>query len=64
MPKVVGIDPKYIKRVSCTKCGSINEYTESEVKVLWSGTDYAGGADGAEGFNCAGCGKEIYIRRW
>jgi RNase P subunit RPR2 len=31
--KVVGRDPKQVKRVTCRDCAAILEYTESEVKV-------------------------------
>lgn len=64
MPKVVGQDQTVCKRITCKHCGAINEYTPNEVRTLWSGTDYSGGSDGAKGFNCAGCGKEIYTERW
>ena len=64
MPKIVGIDQSKVKRITCSNCASINEYTLGEVRTLWSGTDYSGGSDGAEGFNCAACGKEIQTKRW
>lgn len=64
MPRVVGIDEKALQRITCRGCGSINEYAENDVRNLWSGKDYSGGSDGADGFNCAGCGKEIHVRRW
>ena len=64
MPKVVGKDDKYVKRITCRNCASIIEYTESEVRNLWSGTDYSGGSDGADGFECPQCGKEIHTKRW
>ena len=64
MPKIVGKDPAVTKRATCRHCGSINEYTPGEVWTLWSGTDYSGGADGAKGFHCASCGKEVITERW
>lgn len=64
MPKVVGQDQTVYKRITCNHCGAINEYTPNEVRTLWSGTDYSGGSDGAKGFNCAGCGKEVHTERW
>ena len=64
MPKVIGLDQSVYKRITYKHCGAINEYTPNEVRTLWSGTDYSGGSDGAKGFNCAGCGKEIHTERW
>ena len=64
MARVVGVDPAVLKKITCRGCGAINEYSPNEVRVLWSGTDYGGGSDGAKGFNCAGCGKEIHTERW
>lgn len=64
MPKIVGHDPSVTKRATCRHCGAINEYTPNEVRNLYSGRDISGGSDGADGFNCAGCGKEIYTRSW
>ena len=63
MPKVVGLDQSVVKRVTCRHCGAINEYLPNEVIVLWSGIDY-GEVAGAEGFKCAGCAKNIIIKRW
>ncbi|AKE44819.1 hypothetical protein AU106_gp188 [Sinorhizobium phage phiM9] len=64
MPVVVGQDQSVKKRATCRHCGAINEYLPSEVRVLYSGKDISGGPDGAEGFNCAQCGKEIRTRSW
>ena len=64
MPTIIGFDEKHKKKISCRHCSAINEYTLGEVKTLWSGTDYGGGPDGAEGFNCANCGKQIITNRW
>lgn len=64
MPVVVGKDTSVLKRITCRGCGAVNEYAPNEVRTLWSGTDYGGGPDGAKGFNCAGCGKEIQTERW
>ena len=57
MPVVIGKDESVYKRLTCQKCGAINQYAPNEVRTLWEGRDYSGGSDGAEGFNCAGCGK-------
>lgn len=64
MPKIVGHDPASVKRATCRRCGAINEYQECEVKVLWSGTDYGGGPDGAKGFECANCFGNVITERW
>jgi hypothetical protein len=64
MPKIVGQDPEVSKRITCKHCGAINEYTPKEVRVLYSGRDISGGPDGAEGFNCAGCGEQIKTKVW
>ena len=64
MPVVVGDDPQMKKRCTCRKCGAINEYVPGEVRILRQGTDYGGGHDGAEGFNCGRCGQEVVVRSW
>lgn len=64
MAKVVGRDESAVKRITCRKCAAIVEHTPSEVRNLWSGTDYGGGSDGADGFNCPNCVNEIHTRRW
>lgn len=64
MAKVVGRDETAVKRVTCQNCAALVEYTPGEVRNLYSGTDYGGGSDGADGFNCPGCGKEVYTRSW
>lgn len=64
MPRVVGEDKQVFKQVTCRHCGAINEYTPSEVRLLYSGRDYGGGADGAKGFNCARCNEQIKTEVW
>lgn len=64
MPKVVGQDQGVYKHITCRNCGAINEYLPKDVRLLWSGTDYGGGSDGAKGFNCAQCGNQIHTERW
>ena len=64
MPKAIGIDTTIFKQATCRKCGTINEYTPIEVVNLWSGTDYSGGPDGADGFKCASCGDNVITKRW
>lgn len=64
MPRDIGKDPVVFKRETCRQCGTINEYAPGEVRTLWSGYDYGGGPDGAEGFSCVNCGKDVIVRRW
>jgi hypothetical protein len=64
MPKVIGQDQKIAKEVTCRNCGAINEYYSKDVRLLYSGTDYSGGPDGARGFNCAECHSEIKTEVW
>ena len=64
MVKIVGIDEKEVKRITCKCCARILEYTLSEVRILWEGKDYSGGPDGAKGFTCPGCGKDVITERW
>lgn len=64
MVKVVGYDDALKKRATCRHCSAINEYLPKDVKNLWRGTDYGGGSDGADGFKCAECGKDIHVRSW
>ena len=64
MPKIVGQDQSIAKRYTCKKCGAINEVVPNEIRKLWEERDYLGGSDGAEGFNCGQCGKEVITRSW
>ena len=64
MVKVVGRDETVVKRITCRNCAAMLEYTPSEVRNLWTGKDYSGGSDGADGFNCRNCGNEVHTRRW
>lgn len=64
MPKVIGFNQLGVKKATCHHCGAINEYRPDEVITLWSGTDYSGGPDGAEGFKCGNCTYYIITRRW
>lgn len=64
MAKVVGRDERAVKRITCDNCAAIVEYTPSEVRNLWRGTDYGGGPDGVDGFNCPNCENEIHTNRW
>lgn len=64
MPKVIGFDDSVKKKATCRNCSAIVEYVPKDVRNLHSGTDWSGGSDGADGFNCPNCGKEIYTRSW
>lgn len=64
MPKVIGMDNKVFKTITCRSCAAVNEYAPNEVRLLWEGKDYSGGPDGGKGFNCAGCNLEIVTERW
>lgn len=64
MPKIIGFDESLTKKATCKHCGAINEYKPNEVRNLYSGKDYSGGRDGADGFNCGNCGKEIKTNVW
>ena len=65
MPVVVGRDESVYKKLTCRHCGSINQYAPNEVRTLREGRDdYSVGSDSVEGFNCAGCGKEVIVRVW
>ena len=62
MPKVVGHDQAVYKRTTCRYCGAINEYTPNELRDIKTNHDYLGDYDVYKGFNCAGCGKEIFVK--
>lgn len=62
MPKVVGHDQAVYKRTTCRHCGAINEYTPNEIRDIKTNYDYLGDYDVYKGFNCAGCGKEIFVK--
>lgn len=59
MPKIVGVDQTVYKRVTCSKCGSINEYTPNEERVLYQGRDISQMMCTTKGFNCGNCGAEV-----
>jgi len=66
MPRVIdkGPDPKVTKTCVCGGCGATIEYVPNDVRTLWEGTDYGGGPDGATGFDCPQCKKQVIIDRW
>jgi len=53
-----------VKKVVCKECGATIEYVPNDVETLWSGKDYDGGPDGATGFKCPQCGKNVILTRW
>lgn len=57
-------DPEVVKRISCRSCGVRLEYVPNDVISLWIGRDYSGGSDGANGFKCPKCGKNVITERW
>ena len=61
MPKVIGYDNSITKKRTCQHCGAINEYTPNDLRDIKTNHDYLGGYDVYKGFNCAGCGKEIFV---
>lgn len=64
MATVIGIDNSQMKQATCRHCASRIEYTEGEVRTLWSGRDISGGPDGAKGFSCPKCGEDVITVRW
>ena len=64
MVKIVGRDESVVKKITCRNCAAMLEYTPSEVRNLWSGSDYGGGSAGADGFNCPSCGEEVRTHSW
>ena len=64
MVEVIGQDDQVFKKCTCRNCGAMLQYRPSEIRILWSGTDYGGGPDGAKGFNCPQCGERVILERW
>tara|TARA_B100001146_G_C15908078_1_gene317543 strand:- start:322 stop:516 length:195 start_codon:yes stop_codon:yes gene_type:complete len=64
MAEVIGFDESKKNKVTCSGCAAIITYYSNEVVNLWSGTDYGGGPDGADGFKCPNCGDDIILKRW
>lgn len=61
MVKIVGVDPGAIKRVTCKKCASILEYTQSEVQS-YIYYDYGGGSDTYYSIECPKCTNNVNVR--
>lgn len=57
-------DKSVAKEVVCRSCGVTLEYVPNDVVLLWSGTDYGGGPDGAKGFRCPRCSEHVITERW
>lgn len=57
-------DPSVVKTVVCQDCGVKIEYIPNDVVNLWSRYDYSGEPDGADGFKCLKCNKDIVVKRW
>ncbi len=64
MATVVGKDPRFVRRVTCTNCACIVEYTQSETRQVRRNWDYLGDSDLVHVLNCAGCGKEIQVQSY
>jgi len=64
MVEIVGQDPSASIRITHKNCGAVLEYVPNEVRILWEGKDYSGGADGAKGFTCPQCGNDVITERW
>jgi len=63
MPKVIGYETSMDKHYTCKSCTAINEFTPNDLRDINTNYDYLGDYDIYKGFNCAGCGKEIFTER-
>ena len=59
--KVISVDPSVYKRCTCKNCGSVLEYTPSDVQVK-SVSDYTGSTEHYKCIECPVCGEQIYLR--
>jgi DNA-directed RNA polymerase subunit RPC12/RpoP len=66
MPKIINNkpDPSVVKNIICRNCGVKIEYVPNDIIPLRRGTDYSGGSDGADGFVCPNCKKNIILKGW
>jgi hypothetical protein len=64
MVEIIGRDESAFKELTHKACGTKLRYVPNDVVNLWSGKDYSGGSDGANGFKCPACGKDVIIERW
>lgn len=60
MVKIVGVDLKKVKLVTCPNCASILEYTPNEV-IHDKYTDYSGCSKAYNFINCPSCGAAAFI---
>lgn len=58
----IGQDSSAAKRITHKKCGAIIEYNDVDVKQLYRGTDWGGGAYGADGFAYPKCAENVIVR--
>jgi ribosomal protein S27E len=61
MVKIIGIDKKKKKRVTCGNCASILEYTPSE--IFWHKYTVMGDDSGFEAIQCPSCEKLVRVGR-
>jgi hypothetical protein len=61
MATIIGKGSSAAKRVTCTKCTSIIEYTLNEVQEDYS-TDYTGDKDYYKYIPCPCCGKQVIVK--
>lgn len=52
------------KTITHKHCGAVLRYHKVDVRNLWTGEDYGGGAAGADGFTCPQCGTDVIVRSW
>lgn len=64
MATIVGKDPAAVRRVTCTSCAAIVEYTLSETREKKVNWDYLGDYDIVRVLNCPECGHTIQIKRY
>lgn len=64
MAKSLGLNQEFLKTITCCSCAHKIAYAQGEVRNLYTGTDYGGGPDGADGFNCPNCNEIIVTRSW
>ena len=63
MVKVVGRDESAVKRITCWKCASVLEYTESEVVSIKHSYDYLGDYSVDRGIKCPQCKSNVFTDR-
>lgn len=63
MPRIVGKDPAAVRRITCTSCAAIIEYTLNETREKKVNWDYLGDYDIARVIDCPGCRHVIQVSR-